>query len=395
MSAHHQIVIVGGGTGGIKTAAWLKRLDPAVDIALVEPSEVHYYQPIWTMVGAGVVKRESSARPEQDVMPHGVHWIKDSVTTFDPENSSVSLASGDTLTYDALVVAPGIKVDWAKVKGLKDALGKGGVCSNYGYNNVEYTWQALQEFKGGKALFTFPAGPIKCPGAPQKIMWLTDHYLRKNGLRDESEVIYAAASPGIFGVPRYAATLSQLAEERDITTHFSRNLVEVRPETKEAVFADMNGGDELVLEYDLLHVTPPQCAPDFIRASPLADAAGWVDVDKNSLQHTKYPNIFGLGDATNTPNSKTGAAIRKQAPVVAKNLLALFKAEELAESYDGYASCPLVTGYGRTIMAEFGYGGKIMESFPFDQSKERYSMYALKVYGLPSMYWNGMLQARM
>jgi len=396
MPLHHQVLIVGGGTGGIKAAARLHRLDPDLDVALIEPSEVHYYQPIWTMVGAGVVDLASSVKPEADLIPTGVRWIKDSVTTFEPENNSITLASGKKMSYDALVVAPGLKMDYDKVKGLKEAMGKDGVCTNYGFKNVESTWKFLQEFKGGKALFTFPGGgPIKCPGAPQKIMWLADHYLRKNGLREKSEVIYAAASPGIFGVPRYAESLSRLAEERDITTHFSRNLIEVRPETKEAVFADVNGGDELVLKYDLLHVTPPQCAPDFIKESPLADAAGWMDVDKNTLQHPKYPNIFGLGDATNTPNSKTGAAIRKQAPTLAANLVAFLKQEELTSSYDGYASCPLVTGYGRTIMAEFGYGGKIMESFPFDQSKERYSMYALKVYGLPSMYWNGMLRARM
>jgi len=395
MSQHHQILIVGGGTGGITVAAHLQNLDASLDIAIIEPSQTHYYQPIWTLVGGGVFPKEFSARSEADYIPQGVSWIQDSVTTFDPENNTVALTSGGSVSYDALIVVPGIQLNWDQVKGLKEALGKNGVCSNYAYDQVGKTWDFLKNFRGGKAVFTFPSGPIKCAGAPQKIMWLAEHHMRRAGVREQSEVSFAAATPGIFGIPKYAKALSKLAEERDVNTHYSRNLVEVRAKSREAVFEDVKGGEELVLKYDFLHVTPPQSAPNFIKASPLADEKGWIDVDKNSTQHVRYPNIFALGDASNMPNSKTGAAIRKQAPVTATNLVAFLKSEELTGSYNGYASCPLVTGYGRLILAEFGYGGVIMESFPFDQAQERYSMYALKAYALPDMYWNGMLKGRM
>src|SRR5690606_22189660 len=206
---------------------------------------------------------------------------------------------------------------------------------------------------------------------------------------------YVSATAGIFGIPKYAAALNSIIQERGIETEFKRDLIEIRAAAKEAGFRDLDGGAELVLKYDMIHVTPPQSAPDFVKQSPLANEAGWVDVDRHTLQHTRYPNVFSLGDASSLPCSKTGAAIRKQAPVLVENLLAFRAGNPLAARYDGYASCPLVTGYGKVILAEFGYDGVIMETFPFDQAKERYSMYALKAHALPNVSWNGMLRGRM
>lgn len=395
MSEHHEVLIVGGGTAGITVAARLCALPAPPRVAIIEPSTKHYYQPIWTLVGGGVFPREVSEREEADYIPAPATWIRDAVATFQPEASAVTTRSGATYTYDVLVVAPGIQLDWNKVEGLEEALGKEGVCSNYSYATVDSTWRFLQAFRGGKAIFTFPATLIKCAGAPQKIMWLAEHYLRKQGLRDRSEVIFASAGAAIFGVPRYARALAKLAAERDVITQFRHDLVAVRRRSREAVFRNLDDGSERIIPYDLLHVTPPQSAPDFVKQSPLAGADGWVEVDKYTTQHVRYPNVFSLGDASSLPCSKTGAAIRKQAPVTVANIVSHRAGAPLAARYDGYASCPLVTGYGRLILAEFGYDGRIMESFPFDQSKERYSMWALKTHGLPSMYWHGMLRGRM
>jgi sulfide:quinone oxidoreductase len=330
-----------------------------------------------------------------EVMPRGVSWIRDRVTAFNPEKNEVQTEGGKQLVYNELIVAPGIQLNWDAVKGLPDAINKGGVCSNYGYDKVAYTWETIQAFQGGNAVFTFPATPIKCAGAPQKIMYLAEETFRRRGIREQANVTYASATASIFGIPKYAQALDKIIEERDIQTQFSKNLVEVRPDTREAVFRDVNGAEELVLEYDMMHVTPPQSAPDFVRKSPLADGAGWVDVDKHTLQHNRYRNVFSLGDASSLPCSKTGAAIRKQAPALVENVVAFRASKPLLGHYDGYASCPLVTGYGKVILAEFGYDGVIMETFPFDQAQERYSMYALKAYGLPNLYWHGMLQGRM
>jgi sulfide:quinone oxidoreductase len=394
MNERHDVLIIGGGTAGITVAAQLLQTEAAPKVTIVEPSTTHDYQPLWTLVGGGVFPREISRRSMAEVMPRGVTWIRDRVVAFEPEKNEVRTEGGKTLGYNELIVAAGIQLDWDAVKGLPEAIGKDGVCSNYGYDKVPYTWETIQSFRGGNAVFTFPATPIKCAGAPQKIMYLAEETFRRHGIREQARVIYASATAAIFGVPKYAQALDKVVAERHIETHFLKNLVEIRPQTREAIFQDVSGGEGLVLKYDMMHVTPPQSAPDFIKRSPLADQAGWVGVDKHTLQHTRFANVFSLGDCSSLPCSKTGAAVRKQAPVLVENLIAFRAEKPLTGHYDGYASCPLVTGYGKVILAEFGYDGVIMETFPFDQAKERYSMYALKAYGLPNMYWHGMLQGR-
>ncbi len=389
------IVIVGGGTGGLSVAARLAPLLPPGSIALVEPSDKHYYQPIWTLVGGGVFPREISERDELDYVPDGVVWIRDRVTAFEPEARQVVTAGGERLGYQQLVVALGIQLDWHKIEGLEGHLGKGGVCSNYRYDLVNSTWQTLQSITDGNAVFTFPSTPVKCAGAPQKIMYLADEHLRRRGARGRVPVIFASAGKAIFGVERYARSLRKIVERKQIETRFRHELVAVRPASREAVFRHLDEGTEHVLTYSMLHVVPPQSAPDVIKKSPLADSAGWVEVDKYTLQHARFPEVWSLGDCSSLPTSRTGAAIRKQAPVLVDNLMAVREGRAPTARYDGYASCPLVTGYGKLILAEFDYDGRPQESFPFDQSQERYSMWALKAYGLPEMYWNGMLRGRM
>ncbi|HMS43414.1 MAG TPA: FAD/NAD(P)-binding oxidoreductase [Pyrinomonadaceae bacterium] len=388
----HKIVIVGGGTAGISVAARLCKNNS--DVAIIEPSEKHYYQPLWTLVGGGIVPKETTERNEKDYIPAGAVWIKDRVAEFLPDENALVTESGKKIEYEYLVVAAGIQLDWAKVKGLPEALGKDGVCSNYSYQTVEKTWKFIRTFKSGNAIFTQPNTPIKCGGAPQKIAYLAEDYFRKNGIRDKAKVKFINGMPTIFGSPHYAPTLTKHCEDTGIETKFKYNLTEIRAASKEAIFTQVETGEELIEKYDMIHVTPPMSAPDFIKRSALANEAGWIDVDKETLQHTKFKNVFGLGDSSSLPTSKTGAAIRKQVPVVVENLRHLMKNETLSEKYDGYTSCPLVTGYDSLIMAEFGYDLKPQETFPFDQNKERYSMYLVKRYVLPQLYWNGMLRGR-
>lgn len=390
----HQVLIVGGGSGGLSVAARLRNLPHPPEVSIIEPSEHHYYQPLWTLVGAGLFDKEITRRAQSDYIPEGAKWLKTRAIGFDPEQNAVFTEDGQRHNYQYLVVALGMQLDWHKIEGLAGNIGKNGICSNYAYETVDSTRAALSNFKSGNAVFTFPATPVKCAGAPQKIMYLTDDVLRRTGRRDRARVIYAASGPAIFGVQKYARSLAKVVERKNIDTMFRHDLIAVDANKKQAIFKQLERGDEVAVPFELLHVTPPQSAPDVVKQSRLANADGWVDVHKHTLQHTRYPNVFGLGDSSSLPTSRTGAAIRKQAPVLVSNLQALREGRMMTASYDGYASCPLVTGIGKLILAEFDYDGKPAESFPFDQSKERFSMYMLKAYALPDLYWNGMLRGR-
>lgn len=399
MKNHFQILVVGGGNGGISVAARLLNHDSKLDIGIIEPSDKHYYQPAWTLVGGGAYDIKKTVRDQADCIPEKAHWIKDRVVTFEPDQNALTCADSGRITYDYLVVAPGIQLDWGKIKGLQENLGQFGVCSNYTFASAPYTWQTLRSIKRPvKAIFTAPNTPVKCGGAPQKIMYLAADCLKKQGLLSKSEVHFYSGGGVIFGVKKYADVLNQVVANYGIHTHFNHNLTEIDGRNQMAFFETRDQDGEIrqvVQKFDMLHVTPPQSAPDFIKNSPLAvigNPLGWVDLDKDTLQHNRFRNVFGLGDAGSTPNSKTGAAIRKQAPVLVKNLLALMQGQALGQVYTGYGSCPLVTGYGKLVLAEFDYNNNPMETFPFNQAKERHSMWLLKTKVLPWLYWNKILK---
>ena len=395
---HHQILIVGGGTAGITVASALRRRQSGrdLDIAIIEPADLHYYQPALTLVGAGRSSLAKIRRAEGRLVPSQVKWIKDAVEGFDPENRKVELASGGAVSYDYLVVCPGLELNWDGIEGIKNTLGKNGVCSNYDNRYVEYTWDCIQNLSpGDKALFTQPPLPFKCPGAPQKIVYLAADHLKKRGILGDCDLHFLTHAPGMFAVPLFAAELAKVAARYGIHVHFQHNLVAVDGAAKRATFEVVGGeeeGNTFDLDFDMIHVTPPQSPPQVVKSSALANEAGYVDVHQNSMQHTKYETVFGLGDAGSTPNSKTAAAIRKQAPVVVRNILHLIDGGTLDEDYDGYASCPLTTAYGKVMMAEFIYGGKVTPTFPLDPRKERWSYWWIKTTGLPWMYWYYMLK---
>ena len=328
-SVRHQVLIVGGGTAGVTVAAILKRRAPDINLAIVEPAHHHYYQPAFTLVGAGVYPLARTRRAEESLIPVGVQWIRNAAQTFEPEKNTVRLKNGDTVTYDYLVVCTGVKLDWGKVAGLAETLGKNGVCSNYSPEHVTYTWDCLQRLKSGsRAVFTQPPLPFKCPGAPQKIVYLTADHLQHRGILKHCSLNYYVHAPVIFGVPFFARELVKIAARYGIQVHYQHNLVSVDGPGKTATFekvSEQDKGERITVPFDMLHVSPPQSPPDEIKSSPLVNAAGWVEVNQNSMQHVRYPNIFSLGDVSSTPNSKTAAAVRKQAPVVVDNILHIMR----------------------------------------------------------------------
>jgi sulfide:quinone oxidoreductase len=398
--ASHEVVIVGGGAAGIAVAASLLARQPGLDVAIVDPADVHYYQPGWTMVGGGVFDAGVTARTMASLLPRGVHWIKAAVAAFEPEKDSIVLDGCRVVRYRQLVVCPGLKLDWHGIEGLADTLGRNGVTSNYRYDLAPYTWELVQQLRGGRAIFTQPPMPIKCAGAPQKAMYLSADHWRRTGVLQDVAIEFHTAGAALFGVAAYVPALMEYVKAYDIQLDFGHTLVAVDGPAKRATFkvAKADGTSALVTrEFDLLHVVPPQKAPDFVRVSPLADAAGWVDVDPATLRHKKFANVFALGDVGNMPNAKTAAAARKQAPVVAHNVLATRGAARGEAHYDGYGSCPLTVERGKIVLAEFGYGGKLLPTFPkwlIDGTKPSRLAWYLKERILPPLYWEAMLKGR-
>lgn len=429
MKNHHQVLIIGGGTAGIMVASQMKKKNPKIDIALLDPAETHYYQPAWTLVGANTYNFDKTARPMKSLIPSGVTWIKEYAESFDPENNKVTTKGGTEFTYDYLVACPGIKIAPELVEGLAEAMDKGVICSNY--TDPKHTWEVLKNFKGGTALFTQPATPIKCGGAPQKIMYLAEEHFRRSGVNSKTDILFATPGGVIFGVKPIAETLMKVIDRKNINIRFHHKLVKVDGKeqiawyevTKEAnpggcvvMTADKDQVDTEIqynyhdvkvtqkdglygIHFDMMHLAPPQEAPDFIRNSPLSNDAGWIAVNDKTMQHLKYDNIFALGDACQLPTAKTGAAIRKQAPIVVANIMQMMQNNTItSRAYNGYSSCPLVTGYRSMVLAEFDYSKnftpdpKLKQMFISDSSKEHWRLFMLKKYILPYLYWNKMMK---
>jgi len=432
MSNHYQLLIIGGGTAGIMVASQIKRADPSFNIGLIEPATTHYYQPAWTLVGANTYDFDKTARSMSSVMPQGVDWIEEFADKFDPEKNSVTTKEGFEYSYDYLVVCPGLRMAPELVKGLTEAMDKGVVCSNY--TNPNHTWEVLKNFKGGTALFTMPTTPIKCGGAPQKIMYLADEHFKRTGVRDKTDILFAIPGGVIFAVKPIAKTLMTVIDKKDINIRFFHKLVEVDAKKQIAwyeidkdlaaggcvIMSDddtktldkdiqynykaaktIKKGNRYGIHFDMMHLAPPQASPKFIADSPLATSEGWLSVDDRTMQHKKFSNVFGLGDVAQLPTAKTGAAIRKQVPVVVANIFKMIESNTLTnKTYDGYSSCPLVTGYGKMVLAEFDYSKEFkpdpkLKQFPLmvsDSSKEHWRLWILKKYLLPYLYWNKMLK---
>ncbi|KPQ30496.1 MAG: sulfide:quinone oxidoreductase [Marinobacter excellens HL-55] len=396
----HTVVIVGGGAGGISVASSIHKRDRDIDIAIIEPSAIHHYQPGWTMVGGGVFRPEVTSKPMSEVAPRFSSWYADKVTSIEPELNRVTLGDGSKVGYQVLILAPGLELNWAAIEGLESALGSSGVTSNYLEGMASYTWEMVQTLKKGTALFSQPPMPIKCAGAPQKAMYLSSDYWLKHNRLSDIDVQFHNAGAVLFGVPDYVPALQSYIDRYGIGTHFQSTLVAVNGPSRKATFrvTDSEGrSEDRDVGFDMLHAVPPQRAPEFIRESVLANEGGWLDLADDTLCHKRYSNIFGLGDVSGTGNAKTAAAVRKQAPVVAENVISTLRKAPMTAAYLGYGSCPLTVENGRIVLAEFGYNGVLQPSFPKwlnDGTQATRAAWWLKAKQLPTLYWHVMLKGR-
>ncbi|MBS1097114.1 TIGR01244 family phosphatase [Gluconobacter sphaericus] len=397
--AHFQVLIIGGGAGGLSAAGSLLKRNRHLSVGVVEPSNEHFYQPGWTLVGGGVFQAAQTRRKEADVMPKDVVWMRQAAKLFRPEVREVVLGDGTVVSYDALIVATGITLNWNAIPGLVETLGKNGVTSNYRFDLAPYTWQLVQQLKGGTAIFTQPPMPIKCAGAPQKAVYLSCDAWKRRGVLDSISVEFDTATPGLFGVKEFVPPLMEYIKRYHVGFHTGSKLVAVDGPNRTATFERKVGDsvEQVERTFDMLHVVPPQSAPQVIRESTLAGSDGFVEVNPATLQHVRFPDVFAIGDVIGTSSAKTAAAVRVQAPVVATNVLAFLKHQAPVSEYEGYGACPLTVENGRIVLAEFRYGGKLAPTMPkwlLNGQKPTRLAWWLKKYVMPLMYWDGMLKGR-
>ncbi|KAJ5833777.1 hypothetical protein N7474_002088 [Penicillium riverlandense] len=404
VSGQHRVVVVGGGTAGLTISHQLLQSGKFAenDIAIIDPATKHHYQPGWTLVGGGLKTKYELERPLKSLLDPKFKFYNKGVSAFSPEGNSITLEDGGKVNYENLVVVPGINVNYGGIDGLSEALAdpKSLVSTIYGYDTCDKVFGTIQKLQKGTAIFTMPAGAIKCAGAPQKAMWLALDYWKREGLyniedpsKSAIKISYATGLPTMFGVPKYSAKLEELRQQRGVEGLFQHDLKAIEGNT--AIFAGPEG-KQVKKQFDLLHVVPKMGPHSFVKQSPLANDAGFVDVDDGTTRHKRYPNVWSAGDASSLPTSKTAAAVTAEAPVLVQNMLLSMEGKQPQATYDGYTSCPLLTEFGKVLLAEFKYGGQPKETFGnwfgIDQIEPRRAFYHLKKDFFPWVYFNSFVK---
>ncbi|MGY4858218.1 NAD(P)/FAD-dependent oxidoreductase [Cryobacterium sp. AP23] len=394
----HRVVVIGGGNAGLSVAGRLRRLG-VEDVVVVEPREHHLYQPLFSHVAGGTARAGMATRPQGSVMPRGVEWIQDRVTDVVPTSNTVLLASGRRLAYEHLVVCPGIQKDWDRVPGLADAMASPSGASNYEFDLAAKASRLLRDIRRGTVVFTQPAGPASCAGAAQKPMYLACDYWRATGVLQDIRVVLVVPDPTVFGMPLIDEELNRKIAEYGIELRTDRHLIEVDAENRTAVIGRLDGGQRETVPYDVLHAVPPQSAPDWVKATALpaaGDPNGFVEVDPETLRHARFPNVWALGDAAATRNSKSGGALRKQTLVLAKNLSHVLQGKAPKDTYDDYSVCPFTVSRSTVVFAEFDDDYRPQPTIPFwpGLARERRLAWVFDRHILPWVYWNLILKGR-
>lgn len=393
MKTHFRLIVLGGGAGGISTASRIlsKKKDLKNEVLIIEPGDYHFFQPGWPLVGSGEVKLEATKKETKKVIPKGARWMKAFVDSVDPVKREVK-ADGKTVSYDFMIVALGLELDYEAIKGAKESLGKNGVCTNYLYNYVEYTYESLENTTGGNILVTKPQSLIKGGVSAENSLFTMDDYIKKHD-RDV-DIVFRTGRSEIFGVKKYSDSLVEQLEAKNIDYKLNEELVEVDGDKKEAVFKNHETDETHTVPFETLIITPPMHGPSALKGSGLLDDEGWVDVDKHTMMHNTYTTVFSLGDASNLPTVKMGGAVRQQLPVLVDNLIERMDDKDPTHVYDGKTACPIATEYGELILAEFGYNKIPKETTFLDQSDDKKLFYQFKKNMLPIMYWYGMLNGK-
>ncbi|SFC19839.1 sulfide:quinone oxidoreductase [Marinospirillum celere] len=424
INTNAHFVIVGAGAGGTSMASRLSRALNGARVTIIDARERHHYQPGWTLVASGVWNKNKTLSNTQDWLPNSVEWIRGRVAEYDPDNNRVLLETGEAVPYDYLIVACGLQLRYERIEGMDvDLIGQGkGVGSVYA--SIEHAEKTNNEINqwvasgGGTGLFNLPPTALKCAGAPLKMTFTTLSKLEGSGRRDNFNVEFMTPSGGLFGVPFYNDFVKQRFEDQGVKRNDFWTLKGIDADTKKATYLvkgertgeassghyTTGGGNqqqewEETKDFDFIHVVPPMTAPDSILNSPLVFADDeafptWMKVDRETLQNPDYPNVWGIGDVMGMPSNKTAASVKMQASVLEQNILAYLQDRPLPARHNGYTSCPLITGIGKAMLVEFGWGGELLPSFSFiDPKQESWTVWVMKERMLRPAYY-AMLEGR-
>lgn len=393
MKKHYRLVILGGGTAGISTANRILSEDKSLenDVLIIEPTVHHYFQPGWPLVGSGEMKLESTKKSMDKVMPKGAKWLQEAVERVDPVKREVT-AGNHTIEYDFLVVALGIELNYDAIEGARESIGSNGVCTNYIYEHVNYTYETLQNVKEGNIVITKPQSRIKGGVSAENSVFTMDEYIKDHD-RDVN-IVFRSGRDQVFKVKKYSDKIVERLEEKKIDYKMKEELVEVRGEHKEAVFENLDTGERHVVPFEMLVITPPMSGPSVLEGSGLLNPEGWVSVDPHTMMHNTYTTVFSLGDASSLPTVKMGSAVKEQMPILVKNLLERMDDKTPSHEYDGKTACPIATDYGHLILAEFDYNNIPEETTFLNQADNKKIFYQFKKNMLPIMYWNGLLKGK-
>ncbi|MFO7747492.1 MAG: FAD/NAD(P)-binding oxidoreductase [Orrella sp.] len=372
-NARADVVIVGAGAAGLSVAARLAKQMPNAKITIFDARRDHYFQPGWTLVGAGWWQPGQTVDSTRGYIPDGVNWVEQNVAEIDPDGNSVTDASGKKYRYDWLFVTSGLSLDYDKIDGMdRRLIGNKGIASIYaGPEAAGISHQVIRDYlkTGGVSLFGRPATEMKCAGAPLKMTFITDDLARRAGVRGNCKIVYTAHSKGLFAIQPVDVKVKSLFEQRDIEPLYDHVLTAIDPDAKRATYRTPNGA--VSLDYDMIHVIPPMSAPQAVRNSPLPwqtgpnAADGWIEVSPENLRSPRYPNVFAVGDVAGVPRGKTAASVKWQVPVAVDHMIAAANGQTSSRIYNGYTSCPMVTGLGKAMLIEFDYAGNLTPSFPF------------------------------
>ena len=389
-----RIVILGGGTGGTLVANRLQRdCGSHASITVVDHDDEHVYQPGLLFVPFGLAEPREVVRPRHAQLRRGIRFLQDEVESVDTSTSTVHLAVGGDLPYDALVIASGAVLQPEETEGLPGPEWGRSIHTFYSLPGATALRRALDDIDEGRIVVNVVDMPIKCPVAPLEFCFLADWRLRERGIRDRVTLTYATPLDGAFTKPVASATLDELLGEKgiEVEAEFATGRVD-------AAERSIHSWDERAIGYDLLVTIPAHGGAPYVERSPgLGDPLGFVPVDRATLQSRAAPNVFAIGDAADVPTSKAGSVTHFEGEAVAMNVQRHLERDDLTGFYDGHANCFVETGFHRALLIDFDYEheplpGRFPDPYlgPFPLLAESRLNHLAKLAFQP-LYWNVLL----